>query len=197
MEMSRFVKPAAIAAAVRLFFLQLLCFQTLCLLTRCDCVAMCLRICFIHSISASFFRTYAVISKMFISLAIHFARCPNCYLIAYVFSSLVDTQVTPSSMMIGYQGTDDPIATRALALAYARADPTLSEVARHLQPFKVTSEQPDAANMAQARRRRRNDGNKEEMRSSLVRVGFVSSYLRQHSVTRLRLLPRLYTTAVQ
>lgn len=131
-----------------------------------------------------FFRTYAVISKMFISLAIHFARCTNCYFIAHVFSYLGDTQVTPSSMMIGYQGTDDPIATRALALAYAHADPTLTEVARRLQPFQATSEQPGAANVAQARRRGRSDG-------SIVRVGFVSSYLRQHSVTRLRLQPRL------
>jgi len=83
--------------------------------------------------------------------------------------------------MIGYQGSDDPIATHALALAYARSDPSLSKVAPHLQLFESTSEQPGDAEGA---RRRSSISISETQNRGVVRVGFVSSYLRHHSVKK-------------
>jgi hypothetical protein len=65
--------------------------------------------------------------------------------------------------MLGYQGANDPFATRAVARAHARADPALARVAVHLQGSHSSP-----------------DGDPQKRRAA--RVGFVSSYLRHHSV---------------
>lgn len=94
--------------------------------------------------------------------------------------------------MIGYQGADDPLATRALARAHLRADPTLCHVASHLQrpgsgagggAIGVNSRGGDQAAAAQFNdtfKGAESRGGTKQRRP--VRVGFVSSYLRHHSV---------------
>ena len=83
--------------------------------------------------------------------------------------------MTPSTMMIGYQGMDDPAMLRRIALLYNQHDSKLSGVTTRL--VRSSTMTSSAAVIQSAK----SVGGSPKR----VRVGFLSSYLKTHSVGRL------------